>query len=228
MKMTQIGMCIMLLGLSVGCATRGRLADLKDCGRFSVGYGPGLSADVKLGMLGHPSVGAASYTKRIGHDDRLVSGQWDEEELVWPAACWLPVLLTLLSNHLEYVGVAATTSISRDRAVPIPYTDSDFRRSITNGAIVMVGYHRYQPPRAGLPDIGIVYQHRELFLLSYPLLNFKNTTDLQLGASLGIVSFRVGINPLEIVDFLLGYVGLDIAGDDPKDASPTPGGTVRR
>jgi hypothetical protein len=33
--------------------------------------------------------------------------------------------------------------------------------------------------------------------------------------SLGVVSIRAGINPLEILDFLLGFLGFDIAGDDP-------------
>jgi len=31
-----------------------------------------------------------------------------------------------------------------------------------------------------------------------------------------VVAARVGINPLEILDFLLGFLGLDIAGDDPR------------
>ncbi len=40
--------------------------------------------------------------------------------------------------------------------------------------------------------------------------------DFEAGATLGIVSARAGINPLEIIDFLLGFVGVDIAKDDPE------------
>lgn len=45
---------------------------------------------------------------------------------------------------------------------------------------------------------------------------FNRATNLEVGVSLVLVSARVGINPLEIVDFALGFVGLDIAKDDPK------------
>ena len=50
-----------------------------------------------------------------------------------------------------------------------------------------------------------------------PLTDFNNATDLQLGAHLLLVSARAGVNVLEIFDFLLGFGGLDIAGDDPED-----------
>ena len=44
---------------------------------------------------------------------------------------------------------------------------------------------------------------------------FHNATRLEGQLSLGVVSVRAGINPLEILDFLLGFLGFDIAGDDP-------------
>ena len=47
-----------------------------------------------------------------------------------------------------------------------------------------------------------------------PELSFKETTDLQMGATLLLVTVRAGFNLLEFVDFLLGFGGLDIAGDD--------------
>ena len=42
-------------------------------------------------------------------------------------------------------------------------------------------------------------------------------TDLQLGAHLLLINARLGFNPLEFLDFLLGFAGVDIAGDDPAD-----------
>jgi hypothetical protein len=49
-----------------------------------------------------------------------------------------------------------------------------------------------------------------------PAFSFHELTDIQAGVTLGVVSVRAGINPLEFVDFLLGFAGIDIAGDDPK------------
>ncbi len=43
----------MLLLAATGCAP-GRMADLRDSGRLSLGLGLGLSADAKLGTLTHP------------------------------------------------------------------------------------------------------------------------------------------------------------------------------
>ena len=78
------------------------------------------------------------------------------------------------------------------------------------------GHHGVGPRNPG-PDSHPTYW---LPLLSasesYDPLAFSEITDLQVGATVLVVSARVGVNPLEIVDFALGFVGLDIAGDDPK------------
>lgn len=50
------------------------------------------------------------------------------------------------------------------------------------------------------------------FLLSP--LTFNSLTDVQVGVALICISLRVGLNPLEIADWLLGCAGLDFAGDD--------------
>ena len=44
----------------------------------------------------------------------------------------------------------------------------------------------------------------------------KRAADIEIGASLLFVSARIGINPLEIFDLFLGFMGLDIAHDDPQ------------
>lgn len=53
---------------------------------------------------------------------------------------------------------------------------------------------------------------------------FNRLTDLEAGASLGVVSIRAGINPLEIVDFIFGFMGVDIAGDDSIEVKVGNGG----
>jgi len=55
--------------------------------------------------------------------------------------------------------------------------------------------------------------------------SFHQMDDIQVGLTLGVLSARVGINRLETLDLLLGFVGLDIAGDDTppsKTATPPP------
>jgi hypothetical protein len=47
-----------------------------------------------------------------------------------------------------------------------------------------------------------------------PWLRFDRLAQLELGAHVAIFSARVGFNPLELADFLLGFAGLDIALDD--------------
>jgi hypothetical protein len=46
---------------------------------------------------------------------------------------------------------------------------------------------------------------------------FESVADLQIGSTHGIVSARIAFNPLETLDLLLGFVGMDLVGDD---ASP--------
>lgn len=62
---------------------------------------------------------------------------------------------------------------------------------------------------------------------SHNPFSFHEITDLEVGGTLGVVSAKVGINPLEILDFLLGCVGVDIAKDDPeKEAESATGRTA--
>jgi hypothetical protein len=37
---------------------------------------------------------------------------------------------------------------------------------------------------------------------------------IEIGATLGVIGFDLGFNPAEFADFLLGWFGLDITGDD--------------
>ena len=162
-----------------GCAT-GRIADLRDCGKLSVGAGFGLGADVGVGALTHPSVGIVSMTKRVGLEDRFIYGQWTHAETYFPALL---------------VGVAIASSPS-DYAFSYGGEMSDL-----NGAEGKVCTKEGR----WLNFIGKTYPERSFF---------NKATDLEAGATLGVISARVGFNPLEFIDFLLGFVGLDVAGDD--------------
>jgi len=165
--------------MAAGCVSPGRLADLRDCGRFSVGAGPGLLVDAELGWLSHPSVGAMARTQRIGIDTRDNCGQWEESEF------GSPLLQLLIPAHESH----PLWSYARDPGDP--KDEAGF----------------WLPPvtKAARDFHGVA-----------PHWTFHNATDLSIGATIGIIAARVGINPLEWIDFCLGFGGLDIGRDDPE------------
>jgi hypothetical protein len=160
------------------------LADLSDCGRFSVGTGVGLMADVELGWLSHPSVGIMSKTKRLGIDARDNCGRWDEMEY------GSPLLQFMIPAHEAH----PLWSYARDPGRP--KDEAGFwLPPVTKGA-------------------------REFHGVA-PHWTFHNATDLSAGATLGAFAARLGVNPLESVDFAFGFAGLDIGQDDSKPEKPT-------
>ena len=168
----------------LGCAT-GRIEDLKDCGSFSVGGGLGLEMTGKLGCVLHPSIGVISSTWRVGHEDRYFSGVWKDATLVWPFS-------------------AVLESIGELRHPPFIFI-SYFRESYLNNTNRHV-YSAWWMP----------FHEKEIYLnKAYQKpYSFHELTDLEFGTTAIFPSVRMGVNPLEIVDFSLGFVGKDIAGDD--------------
>lgn len=167
--------------MASGCVT-GRINDLRDCGKLSAGYGGGLCADVGIGALSHPSFGLVAQTKRLGFENRHVSGAWSEGEMAFPV-----ILFPALTAEAQSL-------------YPIPYNLSYSRRIHPD----MMG-----SSIDGWINIWNIQTPHE------PI--FARATDIEAGATLVFVSIRAGINPLEIIDFLLGFAGIDIAGDDPKE-----------
>ena len=171
---------VCLAVVTSGCAT-GRIADLRDCGRLSVGYGAGLGVHAEVGILTHPAIGGwGSRTRRIGVENRHVAGAWDESELRTP-------ILNLMAHAFGHT------------------------ESLAEG--LNLSYERGQEVRGG--DLNGCWINAAARGDSRTL--FNRATDLEVGASALFVSPRAGVNPLEIADLVLGFVGLDIAGDDPKE-----------
>lgn len=177
-----------VLLLNVGCnVAPGRMKDLADCGKASVGVGIGLEVYAKVGSLTHPSLGIGSGTFRIGHESRETTGAWSEASAVAPVT-------TLLG--LGFSG-----------GNPSALNWSQLRGRISSDETDDNGF--WLPLLMLLDDDNFE---------DYDPLAFGEITDFEVGGTLVFVSARVGVNPLEIVDFVLGFVGLDIAGDDPKPA----------
>lgn len=173
-----------------GCTIApGRMEDLADCGRISVGFGLGLEVHARAGCITQPAVGLASETYRFGHEDRETTGEWLEFAMAAPIA-------SLMGGWMEPGRGEGWAALNFSSV-----------RSFDQG-----DRFGYWLPVAGLPFMDEA--HRD------DALSFGELTDLEVGGSLLLVSGRVGINALEIVDFVLGFVGLDIAGDDPKPQPP--------
>ncbi len=186
-------LCLAALGLG-GCAT-GRLSDLRDCGRVSVGYGLGLGAEASLGIVGNPSIGIMANKAMFGFEDRGCAGMWTETESFFPASSVIGAMMRGMSDG----GPSSDTSFA-------PY-GRQIQMNTRGG--------RYLPP-----DQWITHTRERNFLIGLPTHDrparnvFRTATDIEVGVALGFVSARIGINPLEILDFVLGCVGFDIAGDD--------------
>ena len=84
-----------------GCVAPGRIADLQECARLSVGFGGGLNATARAGLCTDTAIGFGSEMLRVGHETRKVSGLWKEEEVVFFPA-WL--VLCRLSYMRLYHG----------------------------------------------------------------------------------------------------------------------------
>jgi len=170
----------LLISVAVGCAT-GRMADLQDCGKLSLGFGPGLGADIAIGSLTHPSIGIMTKTHRVGFEGRDLVGRWTEMECLFPVA---PVLGALSE--------ADPWGISYFRAVTAINGEKEESRMHPQEVDRWINFNSERNPKVS---------------------HFKKATDFQVGVS-AFLSVRLGLNPLEIVDFLLGFAGIDIASDD--------------
>lgn len=182
-----------------GC-TQAQLNDWADCGRASVGVGLGLEVHTRLGCVTQPAIGYASETCRIGHENCTTTGMWHEDQLVWPLSANRPADLDGCdSGALNWSSVR--TMLNGDERSP--YTE-----------------------RYGFWLAADAAPYYEFPFRPTGPFKFRELTDFEIGGTLGVVSARVGINPLEIVDLALSPFGLDIAGDDNRaeeDIDAIPG-----
>lgn len=192
-----------LVVVLAGCAP-GRVADLQDSMSLGLGIGAGLAMDLKAGMLTHPSLGTATASAMIGSDSRDVDGSYYEVGMAEPHA-------TFWAHRLTNGAWGPALNESGWRAA--------FEVHEYTVAVAAIGY----PPGQDRPEIVLAeFQGEELqgtleqakWLPNMDEANFAGATDFQMGATALILTVRAGFNPLEFFDFLLGFGGLDIAGDD--------------
>jgi hypothetical protein len=201
----------LLVGLfaGLGCAP-GRLADLQDSGRLAVGIGLGLSADVQVGALTHPALGVVSSSAMIGFESRGIEGPWYEARISDPYAVpwyrregksWTYALNSSgwrgVWESLDWLDALTEVDEPVDQE-GLPETGTAVGGELLDGKVLI---NRWLPIR-GDPS-------------EPPAWTFNTATDVHAGATLLLVSGRLGFNALEFVDLLGGLAGFDLAGDDP-------------
>lgn len=202
-----------LLGAQA-CAP-GRLADLQDSGRLSAGLAVGLSVDAKVGDLTHPAVGVLSSAAMFGFETRHIDGFWYEARVSDPFATywyrrdgqgWAWSLASSgwrgMWESPGYLDAIDEIDGTFDQE-PLPETGSEYRGERLDGELV-ASLWLPLPVGEGVDEAPVLFRYR-------------TATDLQVGATLLLVGARVGFNPLEFLDFVLGFAGFDPAGDDPAE-----------
>jgi len=165
-----------------------RLRDLADIGRVSAGPCIGLGVEVKATGLLHPSLGIVTRSARVGWDSRHCYLFWPEREAFFPMS--IPRTAAYEAATLHPVSAAMPAFYARRSRNPMQDCTSISRLFFS------------PPPGRRDDDLGVLWRV------------VSTVTDFEAGAALGIVSARVGVNAAEIVDFVLGFFMIDIAGDD--------------
>jgi hypothetical protein len=208
----------MVLVLAAGsCAPVGgyfaaRGLDLADCFKLSVGLGIGLAADVHVTDYMAPGLGIASYTANLGWDDRRVNGVWLESDVInTPRLAYEWAYEDSLAADSEDSSQRLLTGLAL-ASLTLPN-----ERWIRKGSRVTVEYFSLfnfgglGERMAARSLAGVLLGHGEQ--ADDPGRSFWQKCFLEAGATAGVVHARVGWNPLETIDFLLGWIGLDPAGD---------------
>ena len=208
--MLKRAIAVGILSTCLGGCLSGRVADLRDVVQVSLHGGLGFSADARLGVLTQPSFGLWSTSFGVGNYSRDIGGLFFHKRISVPYS----------------VGYLAT----RDRGVL-----SSLNSTGWDGVYQIGGLQRAfeeidrplstRPPREiGREVRGRVEggDLREGAWLPFPdssrdapvASSFMDWTQFEGGAQVGPFGGRAGFNPLELLDFLLGFGGIDIAGDD--------------
>jgi hypothetical protein len=201
--------------LLAACASEGygarRLADLREVAHASIGSGKGLSADASLGFLSQPAIGLyGAKTVAFGVAGRDVQGFIAETQVSAPYAYqyarkngWGPLAALNFSGWRAQYAVGALQRGFEEVDKPLePVAPREFGQ-VVDGQRFGSELHggRWLP----LPSAADQFS---------PLFDFDTLTEFGAGAHVGIFAARVGFNPLELADFLLGFAGLDIGRDD--------------
>jgi len=165
-----------------------RFADLRDCGRVSIGAGLGVSVEARAGDFSTVALGSQALTLRFGTENRTLYGVWQSLEQPFPWA--------YLDPPEGVAGVLARSSVSYKRK-------EVQSKQITKN---IISTYRCEPVGHWHPFYIRTDEEKDAF--------FNRALDVEASVVAGAVSARAGINVLEILDFALGFLTIDIARDD--------------
>lgn len=206
---------LLLMTLATGCSSssvgryfEARALDLTDVVPISVAVGYGLSAEARVTPFVGLGLGWAENT-RYGRDNLRFGPVWWEKER------GIPILRYW--RYQDYEGRETRIAIG-DRH----WWDQQ-SRVIGNTLIVIPGVRRdgdlwfpFLPPYFIKENWEWTYWSKE----PINLLHFAWAIEIlnaEVGVFLGCVGVRVGVGPVQALDFLLGLFTIDFVGDDPHE-----------
>ena len=190
-----------------GCAdywaARGR--DLTDCARAGVALGVGLLAEVEATSFVHPTVGLLDIT----FEPRFAL-RWDPRPSRPQGEVRTAAMPTLLVGWPFYGYYESKSG----------YDDS---HPYLRGAIapwILMGTHHIERVSHSLFGVHRLIPNPRLFPAEDADSEFRLSDHTWLATSVTLLFVRcdVGINPLEVLDFLTGWFALDLSGDDRRGA----------
>ncbi len=175
--------------LSQGCAYfENRARDFGDCFRLSAGAGLGISADAQFGPL-RGGVGLwQGYVAGLNRKSEI--GIWYEKYFGIPIA--------------QIIG-----AFEKDMGIIAIYFTS------ANNYKIEISNYKGRKGDSNLNEIALVFVFTPDYYCHEPRLKIKWTDYFWIQASAScFIHVNVGFNVAELFDFVLGWFGIDIAGDD--------------
>jgi hypothetical protein len=211
---------VVLLG--AGCADfksymRDRGNDLADCFTVRGGIEFGIGARAQVTNYLSASIGGASEKVEVGYFGRApVRAEWGGW-LGFPFAQLAGMQFGMALAIDGWVDVPPNTTGGLLLALTSLFC-TDARgcddRSLPQG-LCAVGVNVAELGPVGWIGFGCMEQRMEP-----PTPFLREKFFIEVGACVGFVGFDVGFNPVEFVDFLLGWTTLDMAGDDTWKKAP--------
>lgn len=220
MKRSIRGLLLCALVSAAGCGTNlaryghSRALDLMDSVPVSVAGGIGLLAQVRATPLVGLGIGYANTT-RVGSDDQRFGPIWTEKERGFPIVTYYRVQ-TYDGREGRWAG-----------GDPIWWSET--YRARASSWIVLPGFPREGDvlvPMPGPTDPPVrdlwnfepwlpfkpAYHHRAHW--HWPWFSWTNLLNVEAGIVAGPVGLRLGVSPIQLVDFVGGLFLLDFALDD--------------
>ena len=204
----------LLLLLLCGCASsngwwQARVRDVTDCARLGVAGGIGLYGEVQLTSALHGAVGIADASLVPAY-----SAGWDPRPGQPPGrvrSAAFPLLLVgwpLYAREQVDLGLGDTHPYRRSILAPLFLMGN---HHVEGEAVSLLGLHRLVPNP-------LLVEAPSLTALT-PRQRLSRDAWFAVSGTVGVLSIDGGINPLEILDLIVGFLGRDLLADDNRGES---------